>query len=176
MSSDENFATGGEGRKRPGALKVGPRKRPYANGSVLTAPTDKRRSSGADPLVHHGRHFGRTVHALCSVHALLNNGILRMGELEHHHEDEFTHEYAVSLYQCICFIRSCRERREHHIFESLLQMVPGLEARLLNNTDEEIGHVADLASLVLFSMASDTHTGQRFREAFLGQDLMIQKV
>lgn len=31
----------------------------------------------ADPFVHHGRHFGRTIHALCRVHAVLNNGILR---------------------------------------------------------------------------------------------------
>lgn len=29
-----------------------------------------------DPLVHHGRHFCRTVHALCNVQALLNNGFI----------------------------------------------------------------------------------------------------
>lgn len=34
-----------------------------------------------DPLVHHGRHFGRTVFALCNFQALLNNGIMRMVEL-----------------------------------------------------------------------------------------------
>ena len=33
-----------------------------------------------DPLVHYGRHFGRVVHAMCSVQALLTNGIVRMGE------------------------------------------------------------------------------------------------
>jgi hypothetical protein len=33
-----------------------------------------------DPLVHYGRHFGRAVHAMCSIQALLTNGILRMGE------------------------------------------------------------------------------------------------
>ena len=32
-------------------------------------------SSNTDVLVHHGRHFGRTVHALCRVHTLLTNGI-----------------------------------------------------------------------------------------------------
>lgn len=37
-----------------------------------------RRAS--DPLIHHGRHFGRTVHAMCNVQALFTNGILRMGE------------------------------------------------------------------------------------------------
>jgi hypothetical protein len=49
-------------------------------------------SSGTDPLVHHGRHFGRTVHALCTVSALVNNGILRIGELATQAEDTFTHE------------------------------------------------------------------------------------
>jgi hypothetical protein len=33
-----------------------------------------------DPLVHYGRHFGRAVHAMCSIQALLTNGIVRMGE------------------------------------------------------------------------------------------------
>jgi hypothetical protein len=37
-------------------------------------------SRASDPLVHHGRHFGRTVHAMCNVPALVTNGILRMGE------------------------------------------------------------------------------------------------
>jgi hypothetical protein len=36
--------------------------------------------------------FGRTVHALCSVHALLTNGILRLGELADEPEESFTAE------------------------------------------------------------------------------------
>lgn len=47
----------------------------------------------SDPLVHYGRHFGRTIHALCSVNALLTNGILRMGELADQPDETFTHEY-----------------------------------------------------------------------------------
>jgi hypothetical protein len=35
-----------------------------------------------DPLVHHGRHFGRTIHALCRVQALLTNGIIRETEMD----------------------------------------------------------------------------------------------
>jgi hypothetical protein len=50
------------------------------------------RSCGTDPLVHYGRHFGRTVHAMCTVSALINNGILRMGELSEQPEESFTHE------------------------------------------------------------------------------------
>jgi hypothetical protein len=37
-------------------------------------------SRPGDPLVHHGRHFGRTVHAMCNVNALICNGIGHMGE------------------------------------------------------------------------------------------------
>jgi len=48
--------------------------------------------SRTDPLIHHGRHFGRTVHALCTVSALLNNGILRMGELAEQPDETFTQE------------------------------------------------------------------------------------
>jgi hypothetical protein len=50
-------------------------------------------SCGTDPLIHHGRHFGRTVHALCSIKALITNGLLRMGELEERSEETLTYEY-----------------------------------------------------------------------------------
>lgn len=48
-----------------------------------------------DPLTHHGRHFCRTVHALCNVQALLTNGILRMVELADEPEENFTAEYVI---------------------------------------------------------------------------------
>jgi hypothetical protein len=41
----------------------------------------------SDPLVHHGRHFGRTVHAMTNVQALITNGIARMRELADEAED-----------------------------------------------------------------------------------------
>jgi hypothetical protein len=58
-------------------------------------------SCGTDPLVHHGRHFGRSVHALCTVSTLLNNGILRMGELADRAEETFTQEYVLRSI-CLC--------------------------------------------------------------------------
>ena len=39
-----------------------------------------------------------------------------------------------------------RERREHGVFQKLLQMVPGLEERLLNGSEEDIVFVADMVS------------------------------
>lgn len=37
-----------------------------------------------------------------------------------------------------------RERREHRVFTKLLQMVPGLEERLMNSSEEEVVFVADM--------------------------------
>lgn len=102
-------------------------------------------SGTTDPLVHHGRHFGRTVHALCNVSSLLNNGILRMGELSERSEDTFSHEYTLSPHICMknSFIPT-RERREHRIFKHLLRMVPGLEDRVMEGSDEDFVHIAEL--------------------------------
>jgi hypothetical protein len=46
----------------------------------------------SDPFVHYGRHFGRAVHAMCSIQALLTNGILRMGEEGEVEEESLTPE------------------------------------------------------------------------------------
>lgn len=40
-----------------------------------------RKSSGADPLVHYGRHFGRTVHAMCSIHAVIVTGLIHAAKI-----------------------------------------------------------------------------------------------
>ena len=37
---------------------------------------------GTNPLVHHGRHFGPTVHAMCSVSTLINNALSRLVEIQ----------------------------------------------------------------------------------------------
>lgn len=104
-------------------------------------------SCGTDPLVHHGRHFGRTVHALCTVQALLNNGLLRMGELADQSEESFSHESVLFLlsYRWSTHQRN-RERREHRVFQRLLEMVPGLEERLVEGSDENVVHIAELVS------------------------------
>jgi len=46
-----------------------------------------------DPLVHHGRHFGRTVYAMCSVHALITSALARMAEDEDVPEESLTFEF-----------------------------------------------------------------------------------
>ncbi|KAG1760224.1 hypothetical protein EV702DRAFT_1183519 [Suillus placidus] len=84
--------------------------------------------SSSDPLVSHGRHFGRTVFALCNYPSLLTNGILRLEQMEDTSLEEF----------------SAEERREHGVFEHLLDSYPGLLERLKNGSEEEILHVEEL--------------------------------
>ncbi|KAG2091808.1 uncharacterized protein F5147DRAFT_748065 [Suillus discolor] len=85
-------------------------------------------SSTTDPLVSHGRHFGRTVFALCNYLFLLTNGILRLEQMENTLLENFPAE----------------ERREHRVFEQLLESYPGLLERLKNGSEEEILHVGEL--------------------------------
>jgi hypothetical protein len=42
--------------------------------------------------MYHGRHFCRTVHAMCNIHALLINGILRDVEQAERPEEDFPEE------------------------------------------------------------------------------------
>ena len=59
------------------ALQLGPRKKVCAiviNPIFLTMNLFYIRTT-QDPLVHHGRHFGRTVHAFCNVQTLITNGL-----------------------------------------------------------------------------------------------------
>ncbi|KAF8547987.1 hypothetical protein OG21DRAFT_1423889 [Imleria badia] len=104
-------ASTGQKRGSSSALQLGPRKK-------LTTQ---------DPLVHHGRHFGRVVHAFCNMQTLITNGLLFMGQ----QEDE-----AESM--------TVIERKEYAVFRELLWMVPGLEAWLMESSEEETVCVADL--------------------------------
>jgi len=89
--SDSNGTT----PKRASALELGPKKKPYV---VRLLQTQSRVSfiylsrCLTDPLVHHGRHFGRTVHSLCNVPALLTHGLLRLGEMAEEPEESFNYE------------------------------------------------------------------------------------
>ncbi|KAG2113277.1 hypothetical protein BD769DRAFT_1673813 [Suillus cothurnatus] len=100
------------------ALRMGPRK-------SIDSTAD---SSTSDPLISHGRHFGRTVFTLCNYPSLLTNGILRLEQMEETPLEDF----------------SADERREHHVFEQLLDSYPGLLERLKNGSEEEILYVGEL--------------------------------
>jgi hypothetical protein len=76
------------------ALQLGPRKRAYIDNFTTVAfdIVDMKFSLNMDVLVHHSHHFGRTVHALCHVHMLLTNGILRNIEEADEPVESFTKE------------------------------------------------------------------------------------
>ncbi|TEB33287.1 hypothetical protein FA13DRAFT_1577938, partial [Coprinellus micaceus] len=95
-------------------LELGPRKRPTTS----------------DPLVHHGRHFGRTVFAFSNMQALLLAG-LNMDE-----------DQAPTTQQSVT-----PEHRESRVFRRLLKIVPGLQERLYaDETDEDM--VLSMAALL----------------------------
>ncbi|KAG1896202.1 uncharacterized protein F5891DRAFT_1130398 [Suillus fuscotomentosus] len=94
--------------------------------------SDVAHSSTSDPLISHGRHFGRTVFALCNYPSLLTNGILRLEQMEETPLEDFSTEYIKT------------ERREHCVFKQLLDSYPGLLERLKNGSEEEILHVGEL--------------------------------
>jgi hypothetical protein len=85
------------GLKRQNALHVGARKKPLVLPVLdLVDPADPACSCVSDPLVHHGRHFSRTLHAMSNVHVLITNGILCMGELVDQPDETFTAELVTS--------------------------------------------------------------------------------
>ncbi|KAG2750658.1 hypothetical protein P692DRAFT_20729385 [Suillus brevipes Sb2] len=101
---------------------------PNKRGSSALHMGPRKRASTSDPLVSHGRHFGRTVFALCNYPSLLTNGILRLEQMEDTPLEDFSSE----------------ERREHRVFEQLLDSYPGLLERLKNGSEEDILHVGEL--------------------------------
>jgi hypothetical protein len=153
MSSDENTPNAisiGQ-KRRHGALQLGARKKPCAAAYEYQEASSSFSSSNTDPLVHHGRHFGRTVHALCTISALLNNGLLRMREHVDQPDDAFADEYVFRPVNYIKdFNRLTREHREHRVFDHLLHMIPGLRERLMEASTEEIVHIGELVSRTLY--------------------------
>ncbi|KAI0055466.1 hypothetical protein BV25DRAFT_1873121 [Artomyces pyxidatus] len=109
--------------ERENALQLGPR----------------RKATVSDPLISHGRHFGRTVHALTNVKALIVNGLLRMGELSDSAEEDFTLE----------------QRREHAVFDTLMKSVPGIEERLVSSSEDMVAITAELIQKGISGARSD---------------------
>ncbi|KAG2140337.1 hypothetical protein BD769DRAFT_1626278 [Suillus cothurnatus] len=114
MSGNENNPSSGDpSRKRSAsALHLGPRKK----------------VTSSNPLVLHGRHFGRTVFALCNYPALLTAGILRLEELQ----DSPIEDYPADV------------RCEHRVFMELIDSYPSLLDRLTSGEEEDVIHVGEL--------------------------------
>ncbi|KAG1731791.1 hypothetical protein EDD22DRAFT_982563 [Suillus occidentalis] len=84
--------------------------------------------TSSNPLVLHGRHFGRTVFALCNYPALLTAGILRLEELQ----DSPIEDYPADV------------RREHKVFLNLIDSYPGLLDRLTTGEEDDVIHIGEM--------------------------------
>ncbi|KAJ3504855.1 hypothetical protein NMY22_g17779 [Coprinellus aureogranulatus] len=93
---------------------AGGRKRPAPNALAWGPPQKHART---DPLVGHGRHFGRTIRTFCRMHTLIANGVSRTMQLE---------------------------LAEQRLYTSLLKLSPGLEERLNTGTEQDLHYVADM--------------------------------
>lgn len=95
--ADETPPTTAGRRPYEDGLQLGPRKKAYVPSLIHLCPYRATnpfvRSCISDPLVSAGRHFGRTVHALCNIRTILTNGLLRLGELADESDEAFTLEY-----------------------------------------------------------------------------------
>ena len=90
-ASDEENSSIGK-RSRSTVLQLGPRKHQYVVKTISCIIYSNCHRTVQDPLVHHGRHFSRVVHAFCNVQTLLTNGMTIMAELEERGLETFTQE------------------------------------------------------------------------------------
>ncbi|KAH6916530.1 hypothetical protein BKA70DRAFT_1419434 [Coprinopsis sp. MPI-PUGE-AT-0042] len=88
----------------------------------------QKRAITTDPLVHHGRHFGRTVYAFVNIYALIINGLVDDANED---EDEIPEEP--------------QARWEVRVYQKLLKMIPSLHQRLMDASEEEIQKGANSA-------------------------------
>ncbi|KAH6871597.1 hypothetical protein BKA70DRAFT_1379438 [Coprinopsis sp. MPI-PUGE-AT-0042] len=113
-----------------GPLKKRKAAEPSANDFYSLGP--KKRLARTDPLVHYGRHFGRTVRAFCRIQSLIKLGlsIAVQLDLEEMEEESLPEE----------------ELKEYGIYKQLIALSPKLEERLFTGSEEEIYYVGDMGS------------------------------
>ncbi|KAG6914296.1 hypothetical protein DXG01_001249 [Tephrocybe rancida] len=88
--------------------------------------------SHQDPYVGHGRHFGRTIHALCRIQAIINNGLFIQEriDLDGHSLQELVADPTTA--------------RQHAIFEQLMQITPNFHETIFTASQEEVTRIADM--------------------------------
>ncbi|KZP11823.1 hypothetical protein FIBSPDRAFT_898713 [Athelia psychrophila] len=87
---------------------------------LKSSDPEKKYSTTTNPLTHYGRHFCRTVHAMCNIQALLTAAIIRVAQFETRPLEEYSFEH----------------RQEHAIYEQMISSNKGLE--------DEVDRVAEL--------------------------------
>ncbi|KAH6890794.1 hypothetical protein BKA70DRAFT_1234416 [Coprinopsis sp. MPI-PUGE-AT-0042] len=95
----------------------------------------RKKHAHTDPLVLHGRHFGRTIRAFCRVQALITQGLsidvqIELGDIT-------------------------REDLSSQIYHQLLALSPKLEERLCTGSEEDVFHIAALITKGATNARSD---------------------
>ncbi|KAG6907310.1 hypothetical protein DXG01_009429 [Tephrocybe rancida] len=80
-----------------------------------------------DLLIGHGRHFGRTIHTLCRIHAVINNGLIIEAELINGGSEQ-----------------ALTKRFKYKIYHQILTLTPTMEDRINSASEEELLHIPDL--------------------------------
>ncbi|KAF8835202.1 hypothetical protein BDN67DRAFT_913464 [Paxillus ammoniavirescens] len=121
------------------------RKDPHGHHQLYPPAHERYSRTTQDPLVHHGHHFGHAVHTFCNVQTLITNGLILMAE----HADESPESLTSD------------DRKEYSVFRELLRMIPGLEARLMESSEEDAIHIADMIQKGANSVRADDTKGMK---------------
>ncbi|KAJ3525405.1 hypothetical protein NMY22_g10591 [Coprinellus aureogranulatus] len=145
MPADPNKENEEQDNGRGKALKTNGLKRPAETSgtphATMWAPI--RKQIRTDPLVGHGRHFGRTIRTFYRMHTLLTNGLSRSMQLE--------------LGRIMEEDLSPSELSEYHIYGELLKLSPGLEERLNTGSEQDLHYVADMTLGMGYSEVAYKH-------------------
>lgn len=69
-----------------------------------------------------------------------------------------------------------REQEEHRVFKLLILMIPGLEDRLVEGSDEDVAYIAEQVSAFHFNIGPiPLNNLRRFREALRVRDQTIPR-
>ncbi|EAU83822.1 hypothetical protein CC1G_13139 [Coprinopsis cinerea okayama7 len=99
------------------------KKRQYSElEQIALRPVPRKPPTRSDKLVHHGRHYCRTIYAFSNVHGVITHGLT----VENSGKRPDTQQ----------------QRRAHRVYLKLLNLVPGLSDRLANADDEDLNTIA----------------------------------
>jgi hypothetical protein len=174
MSSDDNVTIG---QKRQCALQLGPRKKPYVLGDLHVIYFQPVLITALEPTLW------CTMADTLDVQSTLYVALVRFWTMEccvwesfQNNQTKILHTSKEQSSSGISFqFEISRERREHRVFRQLLLLIPGLEERLMEGSDENFAHIAELVGQFLPGSSSETQGLSRSRKAFLAPEPMTPK-
>ncbi|KAJ3522177.1 hypothetical protein NMY22_g12000 [Coprinellus aureogranulatus] len=111
------------------------------NSGLTWAPPKKQ--CRTDPLVGHGKHFGRTIRTFCHIQTIISQGLSRTMHLELGRISEADLSYAP------------RDIAGQRLYRRLLALSPGLEERLNLGSEDEVHYIANMITKGISQARSD---------------------